>query len=346
MNNTFFRGYFGTYTKGESKGIYSFGLDTEKGELTSLEVAAELDSPTYVSISEDQKYLYAVAPGGLASYEIDAASGGLTLINKVDPREGTPCYVETDPSNQFAAAANYHDGTAVLYKVNPQTGELSEQLSVAEQQGGGPHERQDAPHMHYSGFTKDGKYLIGVDLGTDEVVTYEYSSGDLKDVQRFAASPGAGPRHLAFHPAGKIAYVMTELSNEVLVLDYDQDNGSFELIQTIKAIPADFTENSQGSAIHVSSDGKFVYAGNRGHDSIAVFAIDPETYQIKLVEYAETGGNWPRDFVMDPTEKFIVTTNEESSNAVLYKRDAESGKLSPAGSTLNVSTPVCVKFLK
>ncbi|MDG5471847.1 lactonase family protein [Jeotgalibacillus sp. ET6] len=346
MSKTIFRGYFGTYTKGESKGVYSFALDTEKEELTSLEVAAELQSPTYVSISENQKYLYAVAPGGLASYEIDAESGGLTPINKVDPREGTPCHVEPNPANEFAAAANYHDGTAVLYKVNPQTGELIEQLDVAQQEGGGPHERQDAPHMHYSGFTKDGKYLIGVDLGTDEVVTYEYSDGSLKDVQRFAASPGAGPRHLDFHPNSKIAYVMTELSNEVLVLSFDQTDGSFELIQTVKAIPEDFKENSQGSAIHVSSDGRFVYAGNRGHDSIAVFEIDPETYQISLVEYAECGGNWPRDFVLDPTEKFVVTTNEESSNAVLYKRDAETGKLSAAGSTLHVPTPVCVKFLK
>ncbi|PPA70689.1 6-phosphogluconolactonase [Jeotgalibacillus proteolyticus] len=346
MDKTSYTGYIGTYTDGDSKGIYTFALDVEKGELTKAEVAAELPSPTYVSVSSNQEYLYAVSPGGLTSYKIDASSGKLTVMNESAEREGTPCYVAINAENQFAAAANYHDGTVVLYKADEETGKLTEQLSVAEQEGGGPHERQDAPHMHYSEFTPDGKYLIGVDLGTDEVVTYEYKKGELKDVQRLKTSEGAGPRHLAFHPNGVNAFVMTELSNEVLALAYNQEDGSFEIIQTIKAIPEDFKENSQGSAIHVSSDGRFVYAGNRGHDSIAVFEIEQNSYKLELVEYAPSGGNWPRDFVLDPTEKFLITTNQESSNAVLYKRDPETGKLTETGSSISVPDPVCVKFLR
>lgn len=340
-----FKGYIGTYTKKESKGIYAFELDTEKGELLPPTVAAEMENPTYVNISDDQRFLYAVAPGGLAAFEIDASTAELTPLNTSTEREGTPCHVSVNATNEFAAAANYHDGTAVLFKVDPETGKLTEQLSVEEQEGGGPHERQDAPHVHFSGFTPEGKYLVCVDLGTDEVVTYEYLSGELKDIQRFAASPGAGPRHLAFHPNGVTAYVMTELSNEVLVLSYNEEDGSFEHVQTIAAIPSDFTENSQGSAIHVSSDGRFVYAGNRGHDSIAVFKVDETNNQLELVEYAGTGGNWPRDFVLDPSENFIIATNEESHNAVLYKRDPETGKLTDTGSSIHVPEPVCVKFL-
>jgi len=345
MSNSVIRGYIGTYTKGDSEGVYSFALDTQKEELLPVSVVAKLDNPTYVTISKDRQNLYAVAPGGLASYKIDADSGELSPINSNKEREGSPCHVSVNESNQFAVSGSYNDGTAILYKVNPESGAIEKLLSVAQQEGGGPHERQDASHMHYSGFTPDEGYIVGVDLGTDEIVTYEYLEGELRDIHRLEAPAGSGPRHISFHPNGKIAYVMTELSNEVLVLSYDQSNGSFSTIQTVKAIPSDFTENSQGSAIHTSSDGRFVYAGNRGHDSIAVYQIDQETFQIELVEYAPTGGHWPRDFIFDPSEKFIVTTNQESSNAVLYKRNPETGKLTETGSQIQVPDPVCVKFI-
>ncbi|KIL51989.1 lactonase family protein [Jeotgalibacillus soli] len=348
MGQSIFTGYIGTYTKGKSKGVYSFKVDTENGKLEKAEVAAELTNPTYVTISGDERFLYAVAKegekGGLAAYEIDGTSGQLTLLNAVTEKSGSPCHVSVDPENRFAVAAYYHDGTAVLYTVNPETGALDEQVSIAQQEGSGPNqERQDGPHMHFGGFTPDGKYIAGVDLGTDEVITYEYKNGHLMDVHRLAVAPGAGPRHLTFHPNGATAYLMTELSNEVIVLRYE--SGVFTAIQTISAIPSDFTENSQGSAIHISSDGRFVYAGNRGHDSIAVFEVNPENDELALVEYTPTGGSWPRDFVLDPTEKFVIATNQESSNVVLFTRDQETGKLSQTDSVIEVPDPVCVKFL-
>jgi 6-phosphogluconolactonase len=156
---------------------------------------------------------------------------------------------------------------------------------------------------------------------------------------------GSGPRHLAYHPNKNLAYIMTEFSSEVIVLTYHPENGHFTEKQYISTIPDDFNENNQGSAIHISSDGRFVYAGNRGHNSIAIFAVNEETGELSFVDRVSTEGDWPRDFVLDPTEKFIVASNQESNNLVIYARDTNSGKLKLLQSDIEVSMPVCVKFL-
>ncbi len=158
-------------------------------------------------------------------------------------------------------------------------------------------------------------------------------------------APGAGPRHIAFHPKEKYAYVMTELSNEVIALEYNPTAGEFREIHVVSAIPDDFTDNSQGSAIHVTQDGRFVYVANRGHDSIAVFEVNQYSGELAFVERVSTEGNWPRDFVFDPTEAFLVASNEETGNLVLFERDKETGRLTVLPSTVSVPYPVCVKFL-
>lgn len=338
---TKYKGFIGTYTKKSSKGVYEIELDTEKEELTVKGVAAESKSPTYVNMDAEQEHLYTVAPGGIASYTI---GDSLSSIAHVDARDGSPCHVSVSPDGEFAASATYLDGTIALFKRDKETGKVTEQLSLIQHEGGGPHERQDAAHAHFSGFTPDGKYLVAVDLGTDEIISYNYQSGELKQASVFNAEPGAGPRHLTFHPEKPLAYVMTELSNEVLVLAYDSSNGAFRQLQSIPAIPGDFNENSQGSAIHISSDGRFVYAGNRGHNSIAVFAADEDNGELTHIEYVETEGNWPRDFVLDPSESFVVAANQESDTLVLFKRDKETGRLISTGVKVEVPEPVCVKF--
>ncbi|KIL52665.1 hypothetical protein KP77_05580 [Jeotgalibacillus alimentarius] len=338
---TKYRGFIGTYTKKSSKGVYEIELDTEKENLTVKGVAAESKSPTYVNMDAEQEYLYTVAPGGIASYRI---GDSLSAIAHVNERDGSPCHVSVSPDGEFAASATYLDGTIALFKRDKETGKVTEQLSLIQHEGGGPHERQDAAHAHFSGFTPDGKYLVTVDLGTDEIISYTYQSGELKQAGVFNAEPGAGPRHLTFHPDKPLAYVMTELSNEVLVLAYDSSTGAFRQLQAIPAIPGDFTENSQGSAIHMSSDGRFVYAGNRGHNSIAVYSAE-DNGELTHIEYAETEGNWPRDFVLDPSEAYIVAANQESDSLVLLKRDKESGRLTKTGVKVEVPEPVCVKFL-
>lgn len=165
------------------------------------------------------------------------------------------------------------------------------------------------------------------------------------EVSSLSVRPGSGPRHLTFHPNGIFAYLMTEISSEVVVLKYNPEDGSFTELQYIKAIPENFTENSQGSAIHISNDGRFVYAANRGHNSIAVFSVNGESGELTFIEHTSTEGDWPRDFVLDPTENFLVASNQNSSNLILFKRDRSTGRLTLIQSDVTVPDPVCVKFL-
>ncbi|MEH7384622.1 lactonase family protein [Bacillus sp. JJ1521] len=344
-----FIGYVGTYTKGDSKGIYTFTLDTDEQKIQDVMLAAELENPTYVTVSQDNHFLYSVVKegesGGVAAYFIDSQTGELKPVNNNVSKGASPCHVSVNKVNSQIVTANYHKGTIELYSANSESGSIESSLSVAAHEGTGPHERQEKPHTHFTGFTPDEKYVVAVDLGIDKLITYEVKDGALKEVNSLSVRPGSGPRHIAFHPNGKHAYLMTEISNEVIALTYDSGNGSFTEIQTISTIPADFTENSQGSAIHISKDGKFVYAGNRGHNSIAVYQVNEATGELTLVEMVSSAGDWPRDFVFDPTEKFIVGSNQESSNLVLYARDEQTGKLSLLDSDITVPFPVCVKFL-
>lgn len=345
---TIFNGYIGTYTKGDSKGIYSFTLDTAAKQISNVKAVAELNNPTYVNISNDNKVLYAVVKegdkGGVASFAINNQTGELTELSRQVTEGASPCHVSVDKNNQQVVTANYHRGTVEAYLVN-EDGTVNRSTSIMQHEGQGPHERQEKPHTHFSGFTPDEKFVVAVDLGIDKVITYKIDNGALTEAHTLLVKAGSGPRHITFHPNGKYAYVMTELSNEVIALSYNAETGIFTELQYIAAIPEDFTENSQGSAIHISSDGRFVYAGNRGHNSIAVFRVNEETGELALVEYTSTEGNWPRDFAFDPTESFIVASNEESGNLVLYARDKETGRLSVIQSDVAVPYPVCVKFL-
>lgn len=345
---TIFNGYIGTYTKGDSKGIYSFTLDTEAKQINNVKAVAELNNPTYVNISNDNKVLYAVVKegdkGGVASFAINNQTGELTELSRQVTEGASPCHVSVDKNNQQVVTANYHRGTVEAFLVN-EDGTVNPSTSIMQHEGQGPHERQEKPHTHFSGFTPDERFVVAVDLGIDKVITYKIDNGALTEAHTLLVKAGSGPRHITFHPNGKYAYVMTELSNEVIALSYNAETGIFTELQYIAAIPEDFTENSQGSAIHISSDGRFVYAGNRGHNSIAVFRVNEETGELALVEYTSTEGNWPRDFALDPTESFIVASNEESGNLVLYTRDKETGRLTVIQSDVAVPYPVCVKFL-
>ncbi|WP_010677336.1 lactonase family protein [Bacillus timonensis] len=344
-----FTGYVGTYTKGDSKGVYTFTLNTDEQKIQDVKLAATLGNPTYVTVSQDNRFLYSVVKdgesGGVAAYSIDAQNGELQLVNNEVEEGASPCHVSVNKANNQVVTANYHKGTIELYSVNSASGKIESSQSIVAHEGTGPHERQEKPHTHFSGFTPDEKYVVAVDLGIDKLITYEIDNGTLREVNCLTVRPGSGPRHIALHPNGKYAYLMTELSNEVIALSYDSSNGSFDELQYISTIPENFTENSQGSAIHISKDGKFVYVSNRGHNSIAVFQVNESTGELKLVEMVSSEGDWPRDFVFDPTEKFIVGSNQESSNLVLYARDEQTGKLTLIDSDITVPYPVCVKFL-
>lgn len=340
-------GYAGTYTRESSKGIYQFTLDTDKGELKKVKVAAEVGSPTYLAVSSDKKHLYSVAQkddlGGVAAYEIDQQSGDLTFINDQLIAGAPPCHLEITGSD--LVTGNYHKGIVDLFKVNEQ-GALAGKSSTSQHNGNGPHERQEGPHVHYAGHTPDGKYIVVADLGIDELITYKIENNELVKVHTLNVKAGSGPRHITFHPNGKIAYLLTELATEVVVLNYDASAGSFTEKQYIPAIPEDFTEVNDAGAIHISSDGKFVYTSNRGHNSIAVFSVNEESYELTLVEYTPTGGEWPRDFIIDPSQKYLVVANQHTGNLVLFSRNQETGKLTQLDSEIAVPEAVCVKFLE
>lgn len=344
---TKFRGYVGTYTKGDSKGVYTFTLDTETAALSEAELVAEIQNPTYLSIDRKEETLFVVAKkgdsGGVASYDINKETGKLAIKSLQTSPGSSPCHVSIDAANQTVVAAHYHRGTVEAYQIKEN--KLSP-ASIIQHEGKGMNpDRQEKPHVHFTGFTPDEKFVVAVDLGIDQIVTYEVQDDNLKRIHSLSVQAGSGPRHITFHPNGKFAYVMTELSNEVILLTYDAQNGSFQEQQYIRTVPADFTHSSQGSAIHITSDGHFVYAGNRGHNSIAVFAVNQDTGMLTFVENTDTSGNWPRDFMLDPTEKFMVVSNQESHNLVLFARDTVTGKLSKLNAEIEVPYPVCVKFL-
>ncbi|WP_088072604.1 lactonase family protein [Gottfriedia luciferensis] len=348
-SNQKFVGYVGTYTKSESKGIYQFTLDTEKERITDVKAVANLGNPTYLTISEDNKNLYAVVKegnlGGIAAFSIEENSGELKKLNDQLTEGASPCHISIDRRKQQLVTANYHKGTIDLYEVN-QAGLANEASSVIQHEGTGLNkERQEKPHTHFSGYTLNEKYVVAVDLGIDKLITYKIENKSLIEVNSLSVKPGSGPRHITFHPNGKFAYIMTELSSEVIALQLNEDDGSFTELQYISTIPNDFTENNQGSAIHISKDGQFVYAGNRGHNSIAVFKVNQDTGKLNLVEIVSSEGNWPRDFVLDPSENYLIASNEMSGNLVLYARNNTTGKLAVIHSDVQVPEAVCVKFL-
>ncbi|MEG9298183.1 lactonase family protein [Mangrovibacillus sp. Mu-81] len=345
---TKFIGYVGTYTKQDSKGVYQFTLDTEKRELTDVKLAAEVGNPTYVAVSGDNRKLYAVSKegenGGITAFSLDEQTGGLTKLNSHSTAGANPCHVSVGPDNRTVVTANYHT-TEIQSYVTEGDGSLHSLVSNIEHTGSGPHERQEKPHMHYAGFTPDGKYVIAIDLGSDRIYTYSAENGELSEERKMETKPGSGPRHLTFHPNGKFAYVMTELSSEVLVLHYDEKDGRFSEQQYISTLPEDFKEVNDGSAIHISGDGQFVYAGNRGHNSIAVYKVNQDSGLLTFIEWTSTEGNWPRDFVLDPTGEFLVASNQKSNTLTLFGRNKNTGKLELLQSGVEVPEPVCVKFL-
>jgi 6-phosphogluconolactonase len=341
-------GYIGTYTKAGSKGIYSFELDTKSKRIIDVKVASEIENPTYLAIDQKNQFLYSVIKkgdaGGVAVYSIDKGTKELLPLNHQVSEGAPPCHVSVDENNRYVVTANYHKGTIDLYELIEEN--VLQVKSTAVHHGSGPNkDRQEKPHAHFAGFTPDEKYVVAIDLGTDQLITYEMKNQELKSVASFSFKPGSGPRHLVFHPNEKFAYVMTELSSEVIILAYHRENGSFTEIQTIRTIPEDFLQNNQGSAIHFTSDGRFVYVSNRGHNSIASFQVNEESGELVFIEFTSTEGDWPRDFTLDPTEKFLLVANQESGNLALFSREDSTGILSLLQSNIQVPQPVCIKFL-
>jgi 6-phosphogluconolactonase len=350
------RVWIGTYTEGtKSKGIYTGLFDDQSGALSALSVAAETPNPSFVALHPNGKYLYAVNEthdgpehsGVVTAYTIDAAAGTLTEINHQLSRGADPCHLAIDATGRFLVVANYSAGNFAEFAIGAD-GRLSPSVSLLTHAGGGPNkERQEGPHAHDVVFSRDNRHLIAVDLGLDQVFVYSFdpANGELKPAaqQSAATALGAGPRHFAFHPDGQRGFSINELNSTITSYAWNGRTGALTPGASVSTLPANFQGTNSTAEIAVDAAGSFVYGSNRGHDSIAVFAVTPSG-TLSLVEHTPTGGRTPRNFTIDPTGRWLVAANQESSTLTVFRRDATSGRLTAAGTPHDAPTPVCVLF--
>jgi 6-phosphogluconolactonase len=344
--------FIGTYTKPPSEGIYAFRLDTKSGHLQPLGLAAKVANPSFVAIHPNGKFLYTVTEaraGAVTAFAIDRESGKLTELNQASTKGDGPCHLSVDRAGHFLVAVNYGSGSVTRVPIGAD-GRLGEP-SAFDQHGkpaGGPGtdpKRQEGPHAHSVNFSPDDKFAIVADLGRDEVITYKVDSGGLDPAQVAHLAPGSGPRHFAFHPSGKTAYVINELKSTVTVFDYSAPDGVLKEKQTISTLPAGFTGESSTAEVLVHPSGKFLYGSNRGHNSIAIFAIEDDG-KLRFIGTEPTRGDFPRNFGIDPTGQWLIAANQNSSTIVMFKIDRKTGKLTPVGDPIAVGSPVCVRFLQ
>jgi 6-phosphogluconolactonase len=352
--------YVGTYTEegSKSKGVYAYRFDPDTSSITPVGLAAETINPSFLAVHPNHRFLYAVnevttykgqKSGAVSAFAIDHATGKLTLLNQVASKGADPCYITLDKTGKYVLVANYTGGSVAVFPVL-EDGRLGDASAFVQHTGHGTDpERQEGPHAHSIDLSPDNRFAIVDDLGLDESLVYRFDSakGSLmpNGAQFGKADPGAGPRHFALHPSGKFAYVINEMQSTVSVFAYDGAAGVLHPLQTISTFPKGFSEHNDDAEVQVHPSGKFLYASNRGHDSIAVFAIDPNNGTLTLIEYAPTKGKTPRSFEIDPTGSLLFAANEKSDNIVVFHIDPQTGRLTPTDKVLEVAEPVCVKFV-
>ena len=353
--------YVGTYTEegSKSKGIYAYRFDEGSGQITSLGLAAETTNPSFVALHPNGRFLYAVNEvqnykgpnsGGVSAFSIDRSTGKLTFLNEVPSRGADPCYIIVDKAGKHVLVANYTGGSIAVFPVLAD-GKLGEASEFVQHAGHGKDpKRQEGPHAHSIDLSPDNRFAFVDDLGLDELKVYKYDSakGSLTpNTPAFAKlDPGAGPRHFVLHPSGKFAYVVAEMGCTVTAFSVDLKQGTLQRLQTVSTLPKDFKGENDDAEIHIHPSGKFLYASNRGHDSIAVFAVDSQKGTLTEIEDVATQGKIPRSFEIDPTGNFLFAENQKSDDIVVFRIDANSGKLTATGQKLDVGSPVDVKFLK
>ena len=346
--------YVGTYTSGKSEGIYGYRMDVATGVLTRF-TSCKSVNPSYLAIDRSKHYLYAVnevgqyagKPGGAVSaFAIDRATGNLRLLNEQATQGADPCYLTIDHNKRTLLVANYTGGSVSALPLRSD-GTLGMVSDLKQHEGSGIKEQQKGPHAHCIILDRLERYALAADLGTDKVMIYRFdsSTGKLTAAKQpwVELQAGAGPRHLTFHPNGKYVYAINELDSTLTLLKYN--DGTLTQVETVSTLPSDFSGVSYCADVHVSASGKFLYGSNRGHNSIVVFEIDPRTGKLKQLEHVATGGNWPRNFTIDPTGRFLLVANQRSDNVVTFSIDPTAGRLTPTGQITEIPIPVCLKFL-
>jgi 6-phosphogluconolactonase len=351
--------FAGTYTdKGStSRGIYAYRWDADSGTMTPLGLAARTVNPSFLALSPNRRQLYAVnqvdryrgaKSGSVSSFAVDAVSGKLKRINVVSSGGASPCKIVADFTGKAAFVANFSGGSIASFRVLPGGG-LSKPVSRFRYDGHGVDPiTQAGPHPHCTTVSPDNRYLLINDLGLDRISVYRMGP----DTERltpnvpafYQGQAGGGPRSLAFHPSGRWAYSLNEMASTLDALAWDSERGSLTRFQNISTLPDGFTGVNTAATVAVVSDGRFLYASNRGDNSVAVFAISDHDGTLKAVQHVSCGGKTPRHFALDPGNQWLVVANQDSSNVVVFARNARSGFLTPTGNQYPLSFPVCLVF--
>jgi 6-phosphogluconolactonase len=352
--------YVGTYTAKQSKGIYLMRMDATSGLLTKPELVVEASNPSFLALHPNHKFLYSVnevakldgkPEGAVSAFSIDATSGKLTFLNRQPSAGGGPTHITLDRDGKNALVANYGTGSVAVLPIGAD-GKLSPVSSVDQHQAlvVDP-KRSQVPHAHCVNVDPGNRYALSCDAGIDKVFVYRFDSekGMIapNDPPAAIVAPLTGPRHLAFHPNGKLLYVVNETTCTVTAFNYDPDHGTLAAFQTLSTLPEGFQGSKSTAEITVHPSGKFLYASNRGvANSIASFKIDPETGKLTPIARTSTQGQAPRHFAIDPTGTWLVAANQDTNNVVVFQIDAQTGELKPTGTNIEVPTPVCITFLE
>jgi 6-phosphogluconolactonase len=329
------------------------------GALQEVGKVTGIANPSYLTIAPNRRYLYAVSevgetesqPGGaVVAYAIDPESGALTFLNQQLSHGVAPCHLCVDQTGQAVLVANYGSGTVAALTIQAD-GRLGEATTVIQHEGSSINpRRQQEPHAHSINLSPDNRYAVAADLGIDKLLIYRLdpAQGNLTPHTPpwTRVHAGAGPRHFDFHPSGRYAYLINEIDSTLTAFAYEAEQGILQELQTVPTLPADFSGQSSCADVHVAPSGRFLYGSNRGHDSIVIYAIDPETGQLSYVGHESTQGRTPRNFVIDPTGTFLLAANQNTSTVVTFRLDPETGRLNSTGHITEVPTPVCLKVLE
>ena len=350
--------YVGTYTGDGSDGIYACKFNPVDGDLGPVRLVAKTDNPSFLTTDPDGRFLYAVnevdsfqnePAGGVSVFEINRESGKLALLQQISSLGKGPCHLSLDKSGRYLMVANYNSGNFSVFPVR-YDGSLGENTAFIQSTGSGADTvRQTGPHAHYIQGTGNNKFVMVADLGTDKILIYRFdpATGELtpNNPAFVALDPGAGPRHFAFAPSGNFMFVLNELSSTVSVFDFDQDSAKLQVKQTISTLPEQFTGMNTAAEILAGHNGRFLYVSNRGDDSIVVFYIDKDDGSLTFVDRVPCGGKTPRNFEIDPTGQWMLVANQDSDNIMLFQIDQESGKLIQTNRSVDISSPVCIRFI-
>ncbi|MCH6258179.1 lactonase family protein [Puniceicoccaceae bacterium K14] len=345
--------YFGTSGK-ESKGIYQAKFDTENGKLTKPTLAAEIQSPGFLAQSPNLKTLYAA--GSLdnkpcvAAYRIKN-DGSISFLNMIEITDGSASHLGVHPSGKFLITAQYRGGSIALFSLN-KDGSLKARETVIEHEGGSgvvPN-RQNSPHPHWAGFSPDGRFALIPDLGLDKIVVYQVDldGPSIKNIGYGEAIPGVGPRHMRFSVDGKFVYLLNEFTLSVTTFGWDSENGKLETLTTAPGLTEEQKAKevfNSSSEILVHPNGRFVYSGNRGHDTVTVYRANPKTGELSVVEIEPIRGAFPRNINLDASGRWLLAAGQDSNTISVFEIDSDSGELTfQRKSSINVPTPICILF--